>query len=392
MSVTPDGPEAGEPLYPGRLGRGPLIALDCLGAVGYLLVLSLSSIRIETPTWIVLGFAAVMGLPVAVRRIWPLPVFAVVATASALSLLVDMPRDSFVAAAFALYPVALRVRVNRGWVTTAIAVVAVLMSLLLSVAGTVPTPYEQVAAGLVGLAALGISWTLGRAIRDRRAHAERATRRYAADLVARERLHIARELHDVVAHSMSLIAVKAAVANHVAAKHPEEAHKALTVIETTSKTALTEMRRMLGVLRSESDDPAAELAPAPGLSELPALARRAALAGVRVEVRAEDVGELPTGLDLSAYRIIQEAVTNVVKHAAPANCRVEVRHADDQLRIDVTDDGPGGRVLPGSGAGHGLVGMAERVALYGGEFDAAPAADGGFAVSARIPHPVEVTA
>ncbi|MGH8876723.1 MAG: sensor histidine kinase, partial [Stackebrandtia sp.] len=129
----------------------------------------------------------------------------------------------------------------------------------------------------------------------------------------------------------------------------------------------------------------------PGLAELPALARRAALAGVKVEVHADDLDDLPTGLDLSAYRIVQEAVTNVVKHAAPANCRVEVHHAGEQLHIDVVDDGPGGRVLPSAGSGHGLVGMAERVAMYGGEFSAGPQEPGGFAVSARIPYPAEVT-
>lgn len=387
MPSTPDGP----PLYPGRLGRVPLIALDCLGAIGYVLVLLLFSLRVETPWWIVAGFAAAMGLPVALRRIWPIPVFAIVLAASALSLLVTMPRDAFVAAAFALYPLALKVRGTRNGLSIAIGVTAASTALLLSLAGSVAPPLEAVGSGVLGLAALGISWTLGRAIGDRRAHAERAARRFAADLVSRERLHIARELHDVVAHSMSLIAVKAAVANHVAAKHPEEAHNALSVIETTAKTALTEMRRMLGILRSDADD-SAELAPAPGLAQLTALAERAALAGVRVDVDTTDLAELPTGLDLSAYRIVQEAVTNVVKHAAPAHCRVELRHIDDELRIDVTDDGPGARVLPGDTPGHGLVGMAERVALYGGEFSAAPAPGGGFAVSARIPHRAEVAA
>lgn len=392
MSAPPHGSPAAPRLYPGRLGHGQLVALDCLGVAGYLLVLSLSSVRYDTPDWLLLGVLAATGLPVALRRVWPVPVFAVVLAVSVLSLLVEMPRDSFIAAAFALYPVALRIRVHRRWLATAIAVVAVVLTLLLSVAGTVTMPYEPAAAAVMGVAALGISWTLGNTIGERRAVTEKAARRYADDLVSQERLHIARELHDVVAHSMSLIAVKAAVANHVAAKHPEEAHNALSVIETTAKTALTEMRRMLGVLRSESDDPAAELAPAPGLSQLPALARRAALAGVRVDLDAAGVSALPTGLDLSAYRIVQEAVTNVVKHAAPANCRVAVRQVEGQLRIDVTDDGPGGRVLPGTGAGHGLIGMAERVAMFGGEFDAAPAPHGGFAVSARIPFPQEVAA
>ncbi|ADD41437.1 sensor histidine kinase [Stackebrandtia nassauensis] len=392
MRNPPDDDDGPAPLFSRRLSRGQLIALDCVAAVGYVLALLPFSSRTGAPSWTVLLFAAATGLPVALRRLWPVPVFAVVLSASVTSLFFDVPRDSFVAAGFALYLVALTVRFDHRWLTSFIGVATIVFGLVLSVAGTVSAPYEAVASGLLGCVALGIAWTLGRAIRDRRAQADKAARRLAAELVSQERLHIARELHDVVAHSMSLIAVKAAVANHVAAKHPDEAHKALTVIETTAKTALTEMRRLLGVLRSESEE-AAELAPAPGLSELPALARRAALAGVRVDIRADaTVSDLPTGLDLSAYRIVQEAVTNVVKHAAPANCHVDVSHVDDQLRIRVTDDGPGGRVLPGDTAGHGLVGMAERVAMYGGEFDAAPRPGGGFAVSAKIPYPAEVTA
>ncbi|MCP9955830.1 histidine kinase [Actinomadura madurae] len=181
---------------------------------------------------------------------------------------------------------------------------------------------------------------------------------------------------------MSLIAVKAGVAVHVAEARPEEALDALRVIEATSRSSLAEMRHLLGVLRTGAAD--AELTPSPGLADLSGLADRAAMAGVHVDLDV-DTGDLPDGVALSAYRIVQEAITNVVKHAAPARCRVRVEADGVRMRIDVTDDGPGVRVLPG-GDGHGLIGMRERVMMYGGDFTAGPRPEGGFAVSAAFPY------
>ena len=168
--------------------------------------------------------------------------------------------------------------------------------------------------------------------RRRAAELERAREELARRAVTEERLRIARELHDVVAHSMSIIAVQSGVGVHVLDSRPEEARKALVAVEATSRQALVEMRRLLGVLRQEAET-RGSLAPAPGLAEVESLAAEVASAGVRVEVRIEGTpSELPAGLDLSAYRIVQEALTNVVRHAGPATARVAVRYAPGRGR------------------------------------------------------------
>ncbi|MFF2197874.1 sensor histidine kinase, partial [Streptomyces sp. NPDC058157] len=231
---------------------------------------------------------------------------------------------------------------------------------------------------------LGVSWAAGLAVRARRAReADREAFR-TERAIAEERLRIARELHDIVSHSLSLIAVKAGVAGHVAPHHPEEAVDALRVIERTSRSAMTEMRRTLGVLRA-----GAPLGPAPGVDALPELAEQARRAGVAVDldVRVPD-GGLPAGVALAVHRIVQESLTNAVKHAAPARCRVTVEADTREVRIDVEDDGGRGGGDPGArspSGGHGLVGMRERAVMYGGTFRAGRRPEGGFAVSARLP-------
>jgi signal transduction histidine kinase len=219
--------------------------------------------------------------------------------------------------------------------------------------------------------------------RDREAEARRA--------VTEERLRIARELHDVVAHSMSVIAVQSAVGNHVMDTQPDEAKQALAAIEATSRSALTEMRRLLGVLRQDGE-PAGSLAPAPGLTDLAPLIAQVRDAGLRVWVHVEGQrGPVPPGVDLSAYRIIQEALTNVIKHSACSTASVTVCHAPGSLTLEITDHGPGAAAAGAQAAtpspGHGIIGMRERVAVFGGEFAAGPRADGGFRVFARLPIP-----
>jgi signal transduction histidine kinase len=171
---------------------------------------------------------------------------------------------------------------------------------------------------------------------------------------------------------------------HVLDSQPEEARKALAAVEATSRQALVEMRRLLGVLRADTE-PRGSLTPAPGLADVEVLAAEVARAGVRVEVRIEGTpAELPAGLELSAYRIVQEALTNVVRHAGPATARVAVRHAPDRVAVEVVDDGRGGD--PGRDhGGHGIAGMRERAALYGGTLEAGPRAGGGFRVAASLP-------
>jgi signal transduction histidine kinase len=222
------------------------------------------------------------------------------------------------------------------------------------------------------------------AAQERAAELELAREELARRAVTEERLRIARELHDVVAHSMSIIAVQSGVGAHVLDSQPEEARKALAAVEATSRQALVEMRRLLGVLRAETE-PRGSLVPAPGLADVEALAAEVAQAGVRVEVRIEGTpAELPAGLDLSAYRIVQEALTNVVRHAGPATARVAVSYAADRVRVEVVDDGRGGD--PGRDhGGHGIAGMRERAELYGGTLEAGPGPGGGFRVAASLP-------
>ncbi|MFI0483609.1 sensor histidine kinase [Actinomadura sp. 9N215] len=370
-----------------RLGRRRLIGLDAVAAVVYTLALLVFAGDTDVSVLLAVPFAAATGLPLAARRIWPVPVFAAVLSVSTATLLLGLPWDFFAAAAFALYPVALTRR-RRRWIPTPL--IGTVSGVLILASATVgPTDWHAVIIGrsLLGAALLGASWSLGRGVRERRAHAAHSARQLADQAVSDERLRIARELHDVVAHSMSLIAVKAGVAVHVAEARPDEAVDALRVIETASRGSLAEMRHLLGVLRGGPGSPGdagADLAPSPGLADLTGLAERAAMAGVHVDLHV-DAEDLPEGVALSAYRIVQEAVTNVVKHAAPARCRVRVEAHGLRVRIDVTDDGPGVRVLPG-GDGHGLIGMRERVTMYGGDFTAGPRPEGGFAVSAAFPY------
>jgi signal transduction histidine kinase len=223
---------------------------------------------------------------------------------------------------------------------------------------------------------------------ERTAELERARAEQARRAVAEERLRLARELHDVVAHAISVIAVQSGVGAHVAKTQPEEAAKALAAIEATSRAALTELRRLLGVLRQEGE-PQGDLAPVPGLADLDGLLAEVAKAGLAVRLQVEGrPAPLPAGVDLSAYRIVQEALTNVVKHAGPARAQVTIRYRDHDLLVEVTDDGRGAVTLASDGrgrVGHGLIGMRERVQVFGGDLETGPRPGGGFRVAARLP-------
>jgi signal transduction histidine kinase len=229
------------------------------------------------------------------------------------------------------------------------------------------------------------------ALEERAEALEREKDEEARRAVADERLHIARELHDVVAHSMGVIAVQASVGEHVIDTKPEEAKHALEAISGVSRSTLAEIRRMLGVLREtdEAEGGAPAYAPAPGLSEVDRLVRELEGAGLAVELTYDGTRvELPRGVDLTAYRIIQEALTNVMKHAGPARARVVVRYEPGALGLEIVDDGRGVNGRSEGRSGHGLVGMRERVAVYGGTLEVGPKVGGGFRVSARLPYEV----
>jgi len=238
------------------------------------------------------------------------------------------------------------------------------------------------------------AWLAGTVVRGRRetaalnAHAS-ALRRESQIAGTEERSRIARELHDIVAHNLSVVVVQAAGARARGDQHRPEA-ATLEKIERSGREALVEMRRLVGVLR-EDDREGPGLTPHPGTAQLPALAERVGAAGLCVDLRVDADGPgLPPAIDLSAYRIVQEALTNTVKHAGPqAHVQVHVSRGQDALMISVVDDGGhGGHDAgqePHEGGGHGLIGMRERVAVFGGELHAAPSPTGGFAVTARLP-------
>jgi signal transduction histidine kinase len=229
-------------------------------------------------------------------------------------------------------------------------------------------------------------WVVGQSIRQRRQYAAARRAQEAVQVIQVERLRIARELHDMIAHSIGVIAIQAGMGRRVIDTQPAEARGALGTIEETSRETLAGLRRMLVALRGTEPDGAAPLEPTPGLADLDRLVARSATAGVRIDVRRlGEPGPLPPEIDLSAYRIIQESITNVIRHAGTDRCQVTVERSGGALSIEVTDDGAGTSGAPGTG--YGIPGMRERVSLLHGEFTAEPGPEGGFRVAARIPVP-----
>src|SRR5215204_4467172 len=347
---------------------------------------------------VALGYALVLlhTLPLVARRRFPGAVLALcVASGLAFAALFMPPFFLGPALLVAVYSVA---AYGSRWVSLAGLAVA---ELGLAAVQLTPGRLER-SAFLLFMGIIAVAWMLGHFVGDRQVYAaqleertaelEQAREELARRAVVEERLRLARELHDVVAHAMSVIAVQSGVGAHVAASRPQEVGKALAAIETTSRAALTELRRLLGVLRQDSD-PQASLTPVPGLANLDRLLTEVGKAGLAVRVRVEGTPlPLPAGVDLSAYRIVQEALTNVVKHAGPAHAQVTIGYRDQYVTVEVTDDGQGA-VTSGSdgqaGSGHGLIGMRERVAAFGGELEVGPRPGGGFRVAARLPLAVE---
>jgi signal transduction histidine kinase len=238
----------------------------------------------------------------------------------------------------------------------------------------------------------GIGWLAGFALRERAEQAEAAEERAlraerereaaARIAVAEERARIARELHDIVAHSVSVMVLQVGAVRHKLPKALDEDRDALQGVEQAGRTALSEMRRLLGAMRDDGDG--VDLAPQPGLDRLDALVEEVGRAGLPVRLHVDgDPFPLPRALDLSAYRIVQEGLTNSLKHARARHADVTVRYGSDELRIEVRDDGAGAE--RSDGLGHGLVGIRERVKIYGGEMTAGTAPEGGFVLSTRLP-------
>ena len=232
-----------------------------------------------------------------------------------------------------------------------------------------------------------VAWTIGRALGERGRRTadleERAERleRAHAEAVAGERATIARELHDVIAHSVSVMTVQAGAARLLLEEDPPRARESLVAVEETGRQALGEMRRLLGILRGDEHE--ARLTPQPGIADIDALVEQVRAAGLPVDVVVDGAPKpLSPGVDLAAYRVVQEALTNALKHAGAARARVSIRYGANALELAVTNDG---RAPRNGGTGHGLVSMRERVTLYGGEFEAGPRGEGGYAVRASLP-------
>ncbi|MEV2240298.1 histidine kinase [Micromonospora sp. NPDC049891] len=239
-------------------------------------------------------------------------------------------------------------------------------------------PVNQAALTVLAVAA---AWITGNSVRARRNYAAALRVHAATEAVTAERLRIARELHDMVAHSIGVIAIQAGVGARVIDTQPAQARAALATIEAASRDTLAGLRRTLGALRHGDGDPAS-LEPAPGLADLDRLVAATGDAGVRVELRTTGDAPVPAEVDLAAFRIVQEALTNVVRHAGVDACQVIVERGDDAVMVEVVDDGRGG---PIGVDGHGLIGMRERVLAVGGHLRAGPRPEGGFRVTARLP-------
>lgn len=311
--------------------------------------------------------ALATSLPLAVRRLWPRAVFVVVLIGGLWMREFLIPQADPFGLPLVLYTLATR---NR-------AVPALLVAVAVTTQGVVELPLRGQTVDQLGLvlAIVVAAWTTGTAVRQRRLYTEQlaaqAEDRARAE-AARERLCIARELHDVIGHSLSTIAVQAGIERHVG--DAREMSRALGSIEETSRSALRETRRLLGVLR---EDGPADVVPAPDLGELLSGVRAA---GLEVELRLD--GKVRGEMELTVYRIVQEALTNVLKHAAAHRATVLIERQEEELVVEIADDGRNARERP---YGHGLTGLRERVRIFGGEFEAGAHPVRGFRVTARLP-------
>ena len=341
-----------------------------------------------------IALLVVQTVALTVRRRWPMAVYSVVGIGTIAYAWLGYPQSvGGFGVLIAIYTVAAHVPLREAIVAAGIYVVGMALSLI-GFSRDSGSSFDVLFADfLVNLLALILAWTVGVTVRTRRAYVaalearaellEREREDNARLAVALERGRIAREMHDVVAHNVSVVVVQAAAAERMVETDPERARQAMREVAATGRQALTEMRRLLGVLRD--GDASDDLGPQPGVAELRALAGTVEDAGMQVELSVQgEERPLPASAALSVYRIVQEALTNSLRHAGPARARVILRYLPDALEVQVSDNGVGG-VPPAEHSGHGLIGMRERVALFGGELTAGPRPEGGYAVVARIP-------
>jgi signal transduction histidine kinase len=333
------------------------------------------------------GLMAVAAAVLVGRRRWPLAVLAVTAAASVGYLALEYPYGPILLAmSVAMYSVAVSLPVGPSLVACGVTVAAVVAPELVVV-----DPERRLVEASLLLAVLsGLllpSWAIGTVVRLAREAERRARQDEMRRRSYEERLRIAREVHDVVGHGLAVINLQAAVALHVVGRRPEQAEVALAAIKRSSKEALEELRGTLAVFRQpQPDHPDAAWRPAPGLGQLDALIAAVAEGGLAVEVAVTgERADLPAVVDLAAYRIVQESLTNVVRHAGPATATVRVGYAPGAVVVEIADTGRGRPSGAAGPAGQGIAGMRERAAAVGGTLEAGPSAEGGFRVRARLP-------
>ncbi|HYW26905.1 MAG TPA: sensor histidine kinase [Terriglobales bacterium] len=339
------------------------------------------------PRWLDVLVTLLATLPIGLRRRRPFPVLLVVGAASIAHIAFGFNNPFLIT--FAVLVALFSVANHAQWGLSVFAAFATAIVLPVSFAldwhnqGRVnlsDLPYNY--------ALFGAAWILGDNLRRQREQAQLAMRLTAAEeerskrALADERVRIARELHDVVAHTLSVIVLQAGAGRRIAPRQPERAAAVLGGIESLGREALGDMRRLVGMLRT---GPEREHEPQPSLERLPELADRVRSAGLHVDLRTEgQPRSLPPGVDLSAYRIVQEALTNTLRHAGAGRAEVVVRYCDTGVEVEVTDDGRGPSVNGATG-GHGLAGMRERVGMFGGELQVGARNGGGFRVRAMLP-------
>jgi signal transduction histidine kinase len=344
----------------------------------------------EGPLWLDVVLVVAMFAPLLARRRFPFGAPATVAVVVTLSSLLDnrLVPDSFVIFLLGVAIVFL-MALLPDW-RQALAGLAIIIGTNIVV--NHEDPRGGLGNFLFGSCLFGVVWIvgflLGRKFQEgeeakaRALRAEREREERARAAVAEERARIARELHDVVGHSVSVMTVQASGVRRLLRPEQEREREALLIVERTGREALAEMRRMVGVLRRPEEAPA--LAPQPSLEHVDRLVDQAREAGLPVELRIQgDAIQLPAGVDLTAYRLVQEGLTNALKHAQATRADVVVAYGDREIEVTVSDNGRG--VGNGDGGGHGLVGMRERVSVYGGELDAGPQPSGGYRLRARLP-------
>lgn len=411
VGATAGGADAG--------GRRPsaaqLLALDLVAvmtaALAGVFTPPSQPLRLSGTGWHVLAGVVwvLVSLGVLARRRAPLPALVVVVVAAGVGLVIRSPAPADYYLALAVYTVAATSGRRRG-------VRAVVVAVVVDVAGLAVGGGRLVTvAAIGGTVTIAVGWLVGESVRISRGQARRFAalqaeqaaivltehRHEVARAVAAQRVQLARELHDIVAHGMSLVAVRAGVARVVMDSQPGQAKEALDIIETTTRQTLHEMRLLVGVLRTDNEQPQADLGPAPGLDDISRLVAEAQLAGMTVELSVTGPPrQVYPAVGLSAYRIVGEALTNVVRHAGPTRVRVTVDYRPGELQLEICDDGPSGHRPPEAqitgrdgilGGGYGLLGIGERAALFGGRATAGPHG-GGFRVQVTLPTDDLITA